>query len=188
MPAKIETVEQYTERLRQRFERCVDRTPGQGVAGECHLWTGCRGGTNEKYGSIYAFGRHQYAHRVAWFLAHGEWPPARVMVLHAPKVCHNGLCCNEEHLRLGGARENLLDQTMDGTHRNAIKTHCPQGHAYDAGNTYIGSRGGRFCRECDRAKNRRIYATDAYREKERARAKRRRAAKRGDDAAYKLTH
>lgn len=34
--------------------------------------------------------------------------------------------------------------------RNAVKTHCPQGHPYDAENTSVRPNGNRHCRECDR--------------------------------------
>ncbi len=29
-----------------------------------------------------------------------------------------------------------------------LKTHCPRGHPYSGDNLYIGSRGGRYCRQC----------------------------------------
>jgi hypothetical protein len=37
------------------------------------------------------------------------------------------------------------------------KTHCPHGHEYTEENTYR-YRSGRRCKECRRAKNRRLYA------------------------------
>jgi hypothetical protein len=41
-------------------------------------------------------------------------------------------------------------------HRNAVKTHCPRGHEYDRGNTYIDPSNLRHCRQCDRARQTRI--------------------------------
>lgn len=42
------------------------------------------------------------------------------------------------------------------------KTHCPHGHPYDDGNTYISPTGGRFCRTCGRR------ATRIYRDRKMA--------------------
>ena len=42
-----------------------------------------------------------------------------------------------------------------GNTRQAKRTHCPQGHAYDAENTYANpSTGGRQCKECRRRHSR----------------------------------
>lgn len=38
--------------------------------------------------------------------------------------------------------------------RNAIKTHCPQGHEYSAANTYLSPSGSRICRICNRLRAR----------------------------------
>ncbi|MGH9252719.1 MAG: hypothetical protein ACRD0W_24860 [Acidimicrobiales bacterium] len=40
---------------------------------------------------------------------------------------------------------------------NAAKTRCPQGHRYDAANTYTDTRGCRRCRRCNRDRQRRRY-------------------------------
>jgi hypothetical protein len=59
-----------------------------------------------------------------------------------------------DNLQYGTRSENFLDTVRHGTHRNAKKTHCPQGHPYDEANTYIGRKknGGyyRKCKECQR--------------------------------------
>lgn len=42
---------------------------------------------------------------------------------------------------------------------NSAKTHCPSGHPYSDGNTYVRPKdGARLCRECNRASGRATYA------------------------------
>ena len=55
------------------------------------------------------------------------------------------------NLRWGTRSENRLDCVRNGTHNMAAKTHCPQGHAYAPGNTYVYPNGSRACNECRRA-------------------------------------
>jgi hypothetical protein len=50
--------------------------------------------------------------------------------------------------------QNSRDQVRHGTHREARKTHCPAGHAYERNNTVIKGTG-RHCRECTRERTRR---------------------------------
>lgn len=38
-----------------------------------------------------------------------------------------------------------------------LRTHCPNGHAYDGPNTYLSKRGSRVCRTCCNASHRRWY-------------------------------
>jgi hypothetical protein len=61
----------------------------------------------------------------------------------------------------GTHRENMQDKLLHGTDAQVLKTHCPQGHEYTPGNTYVGrsASGGksRTCRRCraDREQRRR---------------------------------
>lgn len=58
------------------------------------------------------------------------------------------------NLRYGSRTENHLDSVRHGTHSNARKTHCPQGHPYDETNTYVvPSTGDRTCRTCARRRS-----------------------------------
>jgi len=68
-----------------------------------------------------------------------------------------------ENLRYGTRSENMLDRVTHGTHNLANKTHCPQGHPYDAKNTYINTKGGRICRTCCNAAGRAWRARRAER-------------------------
>jgi hypothetical protein len=45
-------------------------------------------------------------------------------------TCPHRCCCNPAHLELATGRENVL-RGKAPTARNAAKTHCPRGHAYD---------------------------------------------------------
>jgi hypothetical protein len=55
------------------------------------------------------------------------------------------------NLRYGTRSENQLDAVRHGTHGQARKTHCPQGHAYVQDNVYTEpGTGGRQCKTCRR--------------------------------------
>ena len=77
----------------------------------CWEWLGyCNG--PRSYGRL-DFGGHKgvYAHRVAYWLAHGKRIPLRrgtqgKMVLHR---CDNPKCCNPNHLYLGDHAQNMRD-------------------------------------------------------------------------------
>jgi hypothetical protein len=65
-------------------------------------------------------------------------------------LCNNPSCINTNHLKIGTQKENIADTIRSGSHRNARKTHCPEGHPYDAENTIIYADNGthRRCRIC----------------------------------------
>jgi len=78
----------------------------------CLLWTGslhCEG-----YGQTSWKGRPCSAHRVAWYLTHGELPP-RICVLHS---CDVRPCINVSHLWTGTKADNNLDRALKG--RSAV--------------------------------------------------------------------
>jgi hypothetical protein len=59
------------------------------------------------------------AHRLAWFLVTGEWPP---VVRHY--VCDNPPCINPEHLRAGTQQDNVDDMVAKG--RNFVIPTVPR--------------------------------------------------------------
>ena len=123
--------------LNTRFWNKVDKS------GACWIWTaGC-----DKYG----YGRFRFekrkepAHRVAWYLEHGEFPKHTI-----DHICRNKKCVNPSHLEDVTVSENTR-------RRNAAITHCPQGHEYNEVNTRYYTRvkngkeiSGRQCKICNR--------------------------------------
>lgn len=121
---------------------------------KCWEWTGPV--FNSGYGQIgdHRIGEHTTTHRLAYKLTNGNIPDG-ALILHK---CDNRLCCNPKHLRAGTQKENVADMVAKGRGKNQVKTHCPNGHAYDEVNTY---RWGnvRQCRKC------RVIQSRKHREK-----------------------
>lgn len=69
--------------------------------------------------------------------------------------------CRRERQRRSRARLASIHVGPGTGSVNRSKTHCPQGHPYDAANTWTDRRGHRYCRECMRIANRRRRATSA---------------------------
>jgi hypothetical protein len=73
----------------------------------------------------------------------------------------DGTRTNNHHSNLtwGTYSENTYDAVRHGTHKDARRTHCARGHAFDAGNTRK-ARGGtkRTCRTCSREWSRQYKA------------------------------
>ncbi len=127
----------------------------------CWIWPGAQDGRG--YGQIATGGRSAPAktHRVAY--EHLVGPiPAGLSIDH---LCRVQLCCNPEHLDVVTLAENTRRQLASIGHHNALKTHCPEGHPFDAQNTRFASAGrGRVCRICRAASNK------AYRQRLKERA------------------
>ncbi|WP_399559394.1 HNH endonuclease signature motif containing protein [Streptomyces chartreusis] len=119
----------------------------------CWLWTGAK--TVAGYGQFTTAGRTDGAHRWAYEHLVGPIPAG----LHIDHLCRTPACVNPAHLEPVTPRENnLRGDTF--TAKNVAKTHCPKGHAYDEGNTYVtpayrhNPSGARQCRACDRERKR----------------------------------
>lgn len=112
----------------------VDATTG------CHIWTGSF--INSGYGRLKS-GDEVLAHRVAYTLARGPIPAGAVI----DHLCRTRACVNPTHMEAVTNKVNVLrGQGVTAKANNA--THCPQGHPYDASNTYIDPKGARRCRAC----------------------------------------
>jgi hypothetical protein len=91
-------------------------------------------------------------HRIAYEVQVGPIPDG----LEIDHLCHNRACMNASHMEPVARAENLrrqVDPLRPLTRANTLKTHCPQGHPYDAANTHMYGRK-RVCRACKRERAR----------------------------------
>ncbi len=131
-----------------KARRCIplaDRLAAYSVIDEitgCHNWQGFV--SNKGYGHVsLGNGKSGRVHRAAYELAKGPIPPG----LQIDHLCRNRRCCNPDHLEAVTPRENVLRGEGHGA-VNAQRTHCANGHPYEAADRGNGSR--RFCRICRR--------------------------------------
>jgi len=143
-----------------RFWQYVDREgpvpKNRPDLGPCWLWT--KGQSPDGYGRFAAIRDHLWlTHRISYTLLIGPIPHGLTLD-HLCRVRH---CCNPQHLEPVPSLVNV----RRGRRWESEKTHCPQGHPYDEGNTYASiDRYGHYkrnCRQCA-AKSQR-----AWREKHR---------------------
>lgn len=140
----------FTPELISKFEDRYIPEPNSG----CWLWiAGCRRG----YGTMRINKRSYGSHQLSWMMKTGaDRVPEKMHVCHS---CDVPACVNPDHLWLGTHTENIEDSMKKGRrarkpgflHRNSIKTHCPQGHAYEGDNLVIWSGKYRKCRICQSA-------------------------------------
>lgn len=149
--------------LEQRFWMKVD----QGTEEECWEWNASL--TPAGYGKIGLNNKLLLAHRVSYEINVGPIPDG----LTIDHLCRNRKCVNPSHLEPVSMEENLLRGESPPA-KNALKTHCPQGHAYE-GDNIIWDKGrngkiGRKCRTCHyaRTKARLAVKKDLYNANRRA--------------------
>lgn len=111
----------------------------------CWMWTGGAAGPDRSYGAFRIDGRLHRAHRISYEWANGPIPEG----LHIDHLCRLPLCVNPAHLEAVTPAENNR-RGFSPPALNALKTHCPRGHEYDAANTHVSPDGKRRCRACDR--------------------------------------
>jgi hypothetical protein len=140
------------ETIRNRFWGRVDKSD------DCWTWTGPI--SSHGYGVFWVDGQRHAAHRVSYRMTHGDIPQGLVIdhVCHGADEncpgednwCRHRACVNPDHLEAVTERVNLLrGRGVSG--EAARRTHCPQGHPYDAANTVIWGKT-RRCRACRKAK------------------------------------
>lgn len=136
----------YIVKLYKQVDACSfpDRFASKVVFGDdCWLWQAALDPCG--YGQFYWNGRPRKAHRVAYELAVGPIPDG----LELDHLCRIRHCVRPEHLDAVPHHVNV----GRGLH-GVLTTHCPQGHPYDQGNTYVGPGSHRRCRTCDRTRSR----------------------------------
>lgn len=91
-----------------RFWSKVDVTVD---ARECWLWKGATTGNGYGNFSVQELSTKMPAHRVAHWIASGDFPPEGMVVRHS---CDTPLCVNPKHLILGTQSENMHDAYSRG--------------------------------------------------------------------------
>lgn len=113
------------------------------TSGDCWPWLGSKNPLG--YGKFWLDGSLRKAHRVAYEWCVGPIPDG----LHIDHLCRNPSCVNPAHLEAVTHRENVL-RGIGPAAKNAIKTHCKNGHEFTPENTYRweGKPNKRVCRTC----------------------------------------
>ncbi|MFF5422111.1 HNH endonuclease signature motif containing protein [Streptomyces sp. NPDC002409] len=146
--------------LPERFWEKVEKSD-RGYRTPCLVWTGSV--QTNGYGRFRWQGETRSAHRVAYEALRGPIPAEldgdRAVIDH---LCRNRACVNVDHMEVVTNKVNILrGQTVTGA--NAAKAHCPEGHEYTPGNTYVNpGSGSRSCRACSQVERRK--RTEAARE------------------------
>ena len=105
----------------------------------CWDWTGYKNPSG--YGRFRVRSGKILAHRFAY--QHFVRPiPSGLVIDH---LCRNPGCVNPSHMEPVTQRENQMRGLRN---QHAGKTHCQEGHLYDAENTYFTNGNGRACRKC----------------------------------------
>ncbi|OKH70800.1 hypothetical protein EB72_24710 [Mycobacterium sp. SWH-M1] len=94
-------------------------------------------------------GDRRLVHRMVLEAFHGPCPPGMVAAHWDDDPRNNAI----GNLRWATPSENAYDAVRNGSHHFANKTHCPQGHPYDAANTRV-YRGRRYCKSCQNERHR----------------------------------
>jgi len=126
----------------------------EAVSGNCWWWLASDDGSG--YGAFWWDGHMSKAHRVVYELLVGPVSSD----LELDHLCRNRRCVNPDHLEPVTHRTNSM-RGLTGAH-NKHKTHCPQGHAYTAENTYYvpSNPGSRYCQACNVERSRLRRARD----------------------------
>jgi hypothetical protein len=121
--------------------------------GSCWIWNGNVAKHSNPKDPRSGYGRfligpkkYAQAHRYAYELLVGPIPTGLVI----DHLCMVKRCVNPAHMEPTTRAENTRRaRPHDGPTANVNKATCPQGHLFDASNTYMW-QGARYCRICRR--------------------------------------
>lgn len=139
---RVDILGHATPTFVDRFWAKVDKTEA------CWEWRGAK--NTAGYGMIALGGTAEtavLAHRASWEIANGPLTAHDTL----DHKCSNRSCVNPAHLEPVDHAENVRRGNSGRLQRE--RTACPQGHPYDAENTYL-YQGRRYCKECNRAQQR----------------------------------
>lgn len=108
----------------------------------CWFWNGYR--ENSGYGVFTINGGKFKAHRVSYYLHHGNISET-LLIDHK---CRNRHCVNPDHLRQVTYKVNALENSIGKAPKNKAKTHCLNGHDLSKTAKIIGRR--RSCNVCQK--------------------------------------
>lgn len=142
---KIDSIIRFRSKWELSIKHFYNGTP-------CWEWTA--GKFKRGYGSFYE-GQNAYAHRFAYEHYRQSIPEG----LELDHLCRIRHCVNPFHLEVVTHAENIKrgDAGIVSGLQQQSKTHCPQKHAYNEENTYIGPNGKRVCRTCKRKADQQRY-------------------------------
>lgn len=155
--------------VEERFWSKVEFTDG------CWLWTaGLNSNRYAQFNTKLCRKTKTYTgHRLAFRELRGEIPEG----LELDHLCRVRHCVNPWHLEPVSRQENILRGLTVPALRVA-RTHCPQGHEYNAQNTRVSGRNQRSCKQCHRDRgNKRYWSDEVYRSRRIQAERERRAVK-----------
>ena len=132
-----------------RFWEKVNKTDN------CWEWTAYK--LFNGYGRFSINSKTDYAHRISWQFANGEYPTGK-QVLH---TCDNSGCVNPNHLFLGTLGDNMADRNKKNRQYTSQKATCRHGYRLDYNGTK--RRTAWECKACSTARRYRNNIDPAHR-------------------------